>query len=364
MSSLRIDRAELGAVTRTESGGLRVPATLTRPGVLRYLQPDGSIRREYLPPEEVFAPAYLASLAYVPVTRDHPPTLRVDADSWREWSVGHAAETVTHDEHFVMADLFINDGPMIRDVQARKITEVSIGRTQDYVPSPGVTPDGEAYDGKQTNLRANHIALVPRGRAGRDVRLRLDADDNEVADPHATVTGMTKIKIGSKEYDAGSPEAVAALEALQASAARADAADAELAKLRKRALEDLKAKAKEHGAEFRADADASEVMIATVKKIAPGVSLEGQSEDYVAGAFAVAIAMALDLNDTESTGDEPEPADAPPPAAGAAAARADAVDSRVKTPARQTRNALNDVESADEVARRKMLERGRALGKI
>jgi hypothetical protein len=35
--------------------------------------------------------------------------------------------------------------------------------------TPGTSPEGEKYDGRMTQIVANHIALVEAGRAGPDV---------------------------------------------------------------------------------------------------------------------------------------------------------------------------------------------------
>lgn len=103
-------------------------------------------------------------------------------------------------------------------------------------------------------------------------------------------------------------------------------------------------------------------MIATVKKIAPGVSLEGESPDFVAGAFAVAISMALDVDEPEPSADEPADAGpAPAPAGAAAEARADALDARRKS----RRSDVDDINapSSEEVARQKMLDRRVSAGR-
>ncbi|MGL5431928.1 MAG: DUF2213 domain-containing protein, partial [Plesiomonas shigelloides] len=49
--------------------------------------------------------------------------------------------------------------------------ELSAGYTAKYDFTPGVTADGEAYDAVQRDIRINHVALVPRARAGRQARV-------------------------------------------------------------------------------------------------------------------------------------------------------------------------------------------------
>jgi uncharacterized protein len=187
--------------------------------------------------------------------------------------------------------------------------------------SPGVSPEGEPYDAIQRRIRPNHVALVPRGRAGSEVALRLDAAGDEIPDPNTAPKepAPMKIKIAGREFDAGSPEAEAAIAALET---RADSAEAEAKIVRSRVMRDRVRAAR---LEARADADDNAVMIDVVKRIAPEVDLVSASPDFVAGAFAVAIAIALaKMNDDDEKPAAPAPGE--PPAAGAAGARADAID--------------------------------------
>lgn len=340
--ALRYDSAPLGTVTRLPSGALRVPARLTRTGVFTYRNPDGTPRREYRPPEAVFAPASLEALRGATVTDLHPKHSRgvdrVDAENWRELAIGHVGDDVRQVGEFVEASIVIADARAIQRIDARERTEVSVGYQVDLERTPGTTPSGEAYDAIQRNIRPNHVAIVPRGRAGRDVSLRLDADDNERLDAAEEIP--VKIKIAGKEYEAGSPEAIAAQAALEAQAQRADALEKTIAADRSKRLRADVARAK---IQVRADADDASMMAEVVKKIAPDVDLSGASPEFVAGAFAVAIAIALAAMGKESPEKPATPA--APGAEGASAARADAVDAGRK-PAAETRD---DAETAEDI---------------
>ena len=50
-----------------------------------------------------------------------------------------------------------------------KQRELSCGYHYKPDMSPGTSPEGEKYDGRMTQIVANHIALVEAGRAGPDV---------------------------------------------------------------------------------------------------------------------------------------------------------------------------------------------------
>lgn len=344
----RFDASPISGVTRLPFGGIRVGARFTRAGdVLSYRQPDGSMRREFRPESEVFAPGVLEALRAAPVTDLHPGGGRdlVRADTWADVAVGHVGDDVraSEDKRFLEGSVVIGNAIAVRRVHAGERPEVSFGYEVDLEMTPGVSPTGEAYDAIQRNIRPNHVALVPRGRAGAEVGLRLDADDNEIR--HGS---PMKIKIAGKDYEAGSPEAI---DAERAEKVRTDAADAEIKRLRAAQSRALRTDAKRAGVEVRADADDQSVMVDAVKRIAPDVDLSSASPEFVAGAFAVAIAIALKAMGAEKAPEKPA---APPPAAdGAAGARADAIDAlrHPRTP--------EPTETAEDV-RARVLEARRA----
>ncbi len=356
---LRIDAYPLGQTERTPQGGLRIPATLTRVGVFAYTQPDGTIRREYRSPAEVFAPESLAMLRGAPVTDLHPGDGRVDSADWRRKAVGHAGEDVRQDGPHVAATLYVQDADVVRKVEARERDQVSVGYDVTYVPGPGVSPEGEAFDGLQTKIRPNHVALVPKGRAGASVGLRLDAADNQIQE-----RDPVKIKIGGREYEAGTPECQAAIDA---QATRLDAAEkAEKASR----LVALRAQVAPLKVDLRADADESSIMLDVLKKIAPGVSVEGASPEFILGAFSAALSIKLGADDVEAAdeAEEPEPVPGAPPGPSAASVRTDAIDARRKRAAKaakpSNRQDADDDEGPAEKARKAMIKAGQNRGGV
>ena len=114
------------------------------------------------------------------VTLNHPKVL-LDSKTTKLHQVGHAGSHVRFSDGFVEVALVITDQDAIDAVQRGDAQEVSAGYRVDYDPTPGVTPDGESYDGIQRNIKVNHIALVARARAGREARLLLDSCDRNDA---------------------------------------------------------------------------------------------------------------------------------------------------------------------------------------
>jgi hypothetical protein len=100
--------------------------------------------------------------------------------------------------------------------------EVSCGYTADLVEEPGVY-QGQAYDFIQRNIKYNHIAIVDKGRAGPDVRIRLDSEDavmevEPIQNPKPKKKEeilMGKVRLDGKEHEVTS-EVQAAVEADQA----------------------------------------------------------------------------------------------------------------------------------------------------
>lgn len=196
---------------RTKSGYLKVPATVTRTGVLKYRMPDGTIERRLRHPEDVFDPESLATLAGVPCTEDHPAykggPILLDAATTKDWQIGFTGDDVKQaDNSRVNVPLTITDQGSIAAIDRGDLYEVSCGYYADREEVPGVF-EGEPYDVRQRNIVYNHVAIVRGGtaRAGRDMRLHLDSEAAiEVLDSANENQGeetMEKIKLGGKEIE-------------------------------------------------------------------------------------------------------------------------------------------------------------------
>lgn len=196
--------SEAAAIEPTPQGGVRVRARIARVGVLRYSDGAGRTWGEYRPPEEVFAEDSLTTLRGATVTDLHPQGL-VTAESYRDLARGHAHDDVgAEGDRFVVATLAVNDAALARMVLDGERRDVSAGYTCEVEPTPGVSPEGEPYEGIQRRIRFNHVALGPRGwgRSGTDVGLRMDGAAFEVRRDIAAgdPTTMRKIKIKGVEY--------------------------------------------------------------------------------------------------------------------------------------------------------------------
>lgn len=163
-------------ITEKPGGGIictHVP--IARTGEMQYLagelhldgDPDRIITviRE---PEEVFAPAALASFEGVLVTDNHPPE-NVTAESFSAYSRGHI-QNIRQEGDFVIGDIHIGDKVLASEVLHSVKRQISCGYECVYEP----LPDGRY---KQTRIRGNHVAVVPSGRAGPSVSIHDSAEN-------------------------------------------------------------------------------------------------------------------------------------------------------------------------------------------
>lgn len=119
--------------------------------------------------EDVFAPAAMASFEGKDITRGHPPEM-LTAVNQSGYSRGHLEHVRRLGENTV-ADLIVKDASLVSEVESGLLREVSCGYNCNFEPY---------MDGyKQTHIIGNHLAIVPRGRAGRDVAIKDTASQAE-----------------------------------------------------------------------------------------------------------------------------------------------------------------------------------------
>lgn len=170
----RYDLGELRKATRTPQGFLMAPGFATRTGVFPYRNANGEMRFELRHPDDVNDPVSLATLKHAPYTLEHPPEMITPSNVAR-YRKGHVGERVEVNRDMVDVDVIVEDADAIAAVEDG-LLELSSGYTCDIVEEQGVWM-GTPYNYRQKNIRYNHLAGVTRGRAGPEVRLRLDSAD-------------------------------------------------------------------------------------------------------------------------------------------------------------------------------------------
>lgn len=164
----------------TDEGFLVIPANFARTGIQTYSESQGG--RLHRPPEEVFRDESFNSLIGKSVTIEHPrneigESVFINPENWKTYEVGQVL-TSERSEDFLYGKLIIKDKSAIEYITGKRnkgeSIELSCGYEADREIVSGKTESGEEYDGIQRNIKYNHISLVPKGRAGKDVKMFLD----------------------------------------------------------------------------------------------------------------------------------------------------------------------------------------------
>lgn len=189
-----IERVKLDKAQRTPEGYLIAPVRVARVGVLTYFDEKGNPFKELVPPDELFKSDSMQTLSMKPVTARKHPSVMLDSKNWKQFQVGMTGEKVAQDERFLTTNAIIQDADAIRDIE-KGMQEASCGYVAELDMTPGEF-EGERYDAIQRNRQYNHVAIVDRGRAGREARMRLDSELNQIKEENTM-----KFKIGDKEFD-------------------------------------------------------------------------------------------------------------------------------------------------------------------
>lgn len=307
---IRYDRAPIKA-TKTPEGFVQDSPILSRVGIFEYRQPDGTVRKEYRPAEEVFHADHLASLHLKPITEDHHGM--INGGNVRGKLVGSVVSPGRADAENLnlLGDVVVYDSNVLNTKKELSLTyQLRLDET------PGENQYGR-YDAIQRDLRVNSVALCLRGRAG-NARLNLDAADAVFVSTEEEESMPTvKVRLDSApgiEYDA-SPEVALHLAnqtaTLNTTKARADAAEAArdklqaqvdgheaaLAAARADALRTaqgrtrLEADAQSLGVTFAQDATDAVIRAAVIKHVrGDSLDLAGKSDAYLDAAYDMALA--------------------------------------------------------------------------
>lgn len=311
----RYDYSDFKA-TKTDEGFLVDTPVVARIGIQEYRRADGTIRREFRPPEEVFHADSLASYRGKPITVDHPVSGRVTAKSAHRDVIGTMLTEGRQDGEQVRTDVTIHSPDSIGERR-----ELSVGYTTVLDETPGEW-NGQRYDAIQRTIRVNHLSVVKKGRAGV-ARLNLDSEEvTDAADDannfptqqeQQTMTEKVKLDNGL-EYDAA-PEVRREFDKLRADASdvrtKLDTVTAERDTLQAKVdgLDDQLKTAREQGrvdalqrlelegtaAKFKVDhADKTDRQIkeAVILAVTPTAKLDDKSDAYIAARFDAALDIA------------------------------------------------------------------------
>jgi hypothetical protein len=189
-------------VKETTDGYMTAYPRVARTGIQLYRgselgMKDRGVVRIFRDEAEVFNKDSLASFAGKPFTDNHPPKM-VNASNWRKYSAGDAGDEILRDGEFIRVPMMLRDAATIAKVKKGKV-QLSVGYGCEIDWTPGTTPQGEAYDGKQIGIRVNHIAVVDAARGGN--KLAIGDDDQETNHPLYNADGNAFNEVQPEDKD-------------------------------------------------------------------------------------------------------------------------------------------------------------------
>lgn len=354
--TLRLDSAPIKA-RFDEAGYLRDEPVVARVGVLTYRNADGTTRNELRLPDEVFSPESLESYSGQAITIGH--SAMVNSKNFKKHGVGTVLGAGRQDGENVLAPIIVQDERAVEQAKTRRLDQLSVGYNVDYIPRTGFynKDTGEArfddergdekkgdqefigkewirFDGLQTNIRVNHVALVRKGRAGAIARLNLDGDEEIDYNPQDFIShegeSMKTIRIDGADVEV-TADVAAHVEKLSTDLntekTRADQATTakttlevenatlkqqvadfptELEKARTDAAESVKARGQleSNAAKFGlkdfsqdSDIDLKKKVIGVTSKI----NLDGKDDDYIEIAYDMAISSNSGISSQRGT---------------------------------------------------------------
>lgn len=132
------------------------------------------------------------TFARLPVLKKHVPitvkSMGLDEEQ-KKLIVGAIGSDVEFSAPYLDADLCVWDGAAIAGIESDKIRELSCAYRYVPVMEPGEF-EGQAYDGRMTEIQGNHLALVEVGRAGSDVVV---SDHNPFPRKESAIMKMSKL---------------------------------------------------------------------------------------------------------------------------------------------------------------------------
>ncbi len=190
-----IELDDKSGVKYTRDGVLKAMPRIARTGVQVYAgdeagQPDQELVRVFRPADSVFANDAVHSYTHLPVTLDHPPEM-VTPHNWRKYAVGDTGEEFQRDQDgnvlYARVPMMLRDAAAIQAFKEGR-NQLSVGYECDLAFTPGITEDGEEYDAVQSNIRANHLAVVTNARGGEQLKI---GDDGQRGDSAMNLKNVT-----------------------------------------------------------------------------------------------------------------------------------------------------------------------------
>lgn len=149
---------------------------ITKEGVFPYLGKEigapepNRIYYVYRPAEELQKQETIDSFKLLPFIDDHEMLGKDATPAEKKGVAGMIGESVKFEPPYLKGNLKVLASRVLDKINSGKI-ELSAGYYSTYDFESGVF-NGQRYDAVQRNIRANHLALVDKGRSGADVAIQ------------------------------------------------------------------------------------------------------------------------------------------------------------------------------------------------
>lgn len=182
--------------TFKDSGQMIAPVTIARTGIMEYRAKDCGTMFADRDPEsmvrimteatDLFDEASITSYRSAPITIGHPveDVTVENASGLQKGSLEGMPFKDEADAESLAGTIVLNDADTI-DLVESGVSQLSSGHTCTLV----LADEADDFDAKKTEIRANHIAIVRKGRAGNAV-IADEAEATEVVEEVEEVTAM------------------------------------------------------------------------------------------------------------------------------------------------------------------------------
>ena len=181
----RIDRISVGLLRphKNPDGSVWFEGRAARPGVHLYDDGNGGTIRELVDEDTLGRPDDLATLAGAPVTLNHPRAM-VTPDTYRDVAGGFVGNDIEQEAAggFVRVKVRAARRDLLDAIGSNRAVELSCGYEAEIDYTPGEHPTFGRYDQRQIRRVYNHLAVVPKGRHGPLVSLRVDGACERIED--------------------------------------------------------------------------------------------------------------------------------------------------------------------------------------
>lgn len=201
--AFRIDSGVIHKSEKTREGFLRFYANFSKVGALRYLKADGTVQVEHVTADELFRDDSLETASLQPITLKHPEGGLVTPENSREYQRGLTGDRIIKNYPYATIVGVATDRETIDAIESGT-NQISAG----YTCKVRQRSDGtyEQYDRVY-----NHIAVVPVGRAGADVCIHLDSEDDIAVQIDEGMTEATNIESTLIDRKDSTPMAIVTL---------------------------------------------------------------------------------------------------------------------------------------------------------